>query len=106
RGTMQDHTARQTRALASDLVACERIDWVSITDNAGGHPPLSPMAPGEPSLFAGQEAPSHLFCKDFNHHGPVSAARATARRGVPTLPPLRDTTAAESRSSTSTRSAC
>ena len=69
RGTMGDHHAMQARAFATELVSCDQIDWVSITDNAGGNPQLSPMALGKPILYAGKEVMIHLSCKDFNRNG-------------------------------------
>ena len=50
RGSMEDRQARHARSLASELTRTDRIDWVSITDNAGGNPQLSPMALGRPML--------------------------------------------------------
>src|SRR5215207_3698736 len=81
RGTMADEHAVQTRGLASELVGCERVDWVSITDNAGGNPQLSPMALGKPILYAGKEVLIHLSCKDFNRNGLESAAWELASEG-------------------------
>jgi methylenetetrahydrofolate reductase (NADPH) len=81
RGTMADHQAQVARAFASRLAAAERIDWVSITDNAGGNPQLSPMALGKPILYAGKEVLIHLSCKDFNRNGLESAAWELASEG-------------------------
>src|SRR5437764_1692275 len=78
---MEDNQAVQTRTLATDLVGCERVDWVSITDNAGGNPQLSPMALGKPILYAGKEVMIHLSCKDFNRNGLESAAWELASEG-------------------------
>ncbi|MCF7761808.1 MAG: methylenetetrahydrofolate reductase, partial [Cephaloticoccus sp.] len=44
RGTLGDPRAARTLELARDLVGHDRTDWVSITDNAGGNPMLSPTA--------------------------------------------------------------
>jgi len=44
RGTMADAQAMHTRAFAAELVRSNDIDWVSITDNAGGNPQLAPTA--------------------------------------------------------------
>src|SRR5688500_12162925 len=74
RGTMADQQAVQARTFASDLVHNSRIDWVSITDNAGGNPQLSPMALGKPILYAGKEVLIHYSCKDFDRNGLESAA--------------------------------
>lgn len=81
RGTMEDQQALQTRSFASELVGCDPVDWVSITDNAGGNPQLSPMALGKPILYAGKEVLIHLSCKDFNRNGLESAAWELASEG-------------------------
>src|SRR5687768_3382050 len=81
RGTMADQQAVHTRAFAGQLVSSPAIDWVSITDNAGGNPQLSPMALGKPILYAGKEVLIHLSCKDFNRNGLESAAWELASEG-------------------------
>src|SRR3954469_24727039 len=81
RGTMADNQAIETRTFANQLVGAEPIDWVSITDNAGGNPQLSPMALGKPILYAGKEVLIHLSCKDFNRNGLESAAWELASEG-------------------------
>ena len=81
RGTMREIKAVQTRRLASDLVDCDRVDWVSITDNAGGNPMLSPMALGKTVLYAGKEVLIHLSCKDLNRNGLESEAWQLASEG-------------------------
>lgn len=81
RGTMADRQAVHTRSFATELVGCDRVDWVSITDNAGGNPQLSPMALGKPILYAGKEVLIHLSCKDLNRNGLESAAWALASEG-------------------------
>jgi len=81
RGSMADHHAIQTRTFATELVQSDRVDWVSITDNAGGNPQLSPMALGKPILYAGKEVLIHLSCKDFNRNGLESAAWELASEG-------------------------
>ena len=40
RGGMGERSAVKARDFANDLIACPRIDWISITDNAGGNPQL------------------------------------------------------------------
>jgi methylenetetrahydrofolate reductase (NADPH) len=74
RGSMGEQTAMKTRAFASDLAASTAIDWISITDNAGGHPQLAPLALGRPILYAGKEVVIHLTCKDLNRNGLESEA--------------------------------
>src|SRR5689334_14307213 len=81
RGTMADVQAIHARSFATELVHSSQIDWVSITDNAGGNPQLSPMALGKPILYAGKEVLIHLSCKDFNRSGLESAAWELASEG-------------------------
>src|SRR4051812_1982108 len=85
RGTMADGQAIQTRDFAGELVRLPKVDWVSITDNAGGNPQLSPMALGKPILYAGKEVLIHLSCKDFNRNGLESAAWELASEGFPNI---------------------
>src|SRR5262245_22138112 len=81
RGTMADAQAMHTRAFAAEIVRSDEIDWVSITDNAGGNPQLSPTALGKPILYGGKEVVIHLSCKDFNRNGLESAAWELASEG-------------------------
>jgi methylenetetrahydrofolate reductase (NADPH) len=74
RGGMAEHSAVKARDFANDLVQFPGVDWISITDNAGGNPQLAPMALGKPILYAGKEVVIHLTCKDMNRNGLESEA--------------------------------
>jgi methylenetetrahydrofolate reductase (NADPH) len=74
RGSMAERSAVKARAFANQLVECPLIDWISITDNAGGNPQLAPQALGKPILYAGKEVVIHLTCKDLNRNGLESEA--------------------------------
>jgi methylenetetrahydrofolate reductase (NADPH) len=74
RGSMAERNAIKARTFANELVACPDIDWISITDNAGGNPQLAPSALGKPILYAGKEVVIHLTCKDLNRNGLESEA--------------------------------
>jgi methylenetetrahydrofolate reductase (NADPH) len=74
RGSMGEGSALKARAFAGDLAASPAVDWISITDNAGGHPQLAPLALGRPILYAGKEVVLHLTCKDLNRNGLESEA--------------------------------
>jgi methylenetetrahydrofolate reductase (NADPH) len=74
RGSMSEASAIKARSFANELVACPEIDWISITDNAGGNPQLAPLALGRPLLYAGKEVVIHLTCKDQNRNGLESEA--------------------------------
>lgn len=74
RGSMTEGSAIKARTFANELVASPDIDWISITDNAGGNPQLAPLALGRPLLYAGKEVVIHLTCKDLNRNGLESEA--------------------------------
>ena len=74
RGSMAERSAVKARTFANQLVESPRIDWISITDNAGGNPQLAPQALGKPILYAGKEVVIHLTCKDMNRNGLESEA--------------------------------
>jgi methylenetetrahydrofolate reductase (NADPH) len=74
RGSMAESSAIKARTFANELVASSDIDWISITDNAGGNPQLAPLALGRPILYAGKEVIIHLTCKDLNRNGLESEA--------------------------------
>jgi methylenetetrahydrofolate reductase (NADPH) len=74
RGSMSEASAIKARSLANELVACPEIDWISITDNAGGNPQMAPLALGRPILYAGKEVVIHLTCKDQNRNSLESEA--------------------------------
>jgi methylenetetrahydrofolate reductase (NADPH) len=74
RGSMAEKSAIKARSFASELAANPDIDWISVTDNAGGNPQLAPLALGRPILYAGKEVVIHLTCKDLNRNGLESEA--------------------------------
>lgn len=74
RGTMAEQSAIKARKFAGQLIECPQIDWISITDNAGGNPQLAPVALAKPILYSGKETVIHLTCKDLNRNGLESEA--------------------------------
>jgi methylenetetrahydrofolate reductase (NADPH) len=81
RGLMAESSAIKVRTFANELAATPGIDWVSITDNAGGNPQLAPLALGRPILYAGMEVVLHLTCKDLNRNGLESNAWMLSSEG-------------------------
>jgi methylenetetrahydrofolate reductase (NADPH) len=81
RGTMGDGQTVRVRRFGEGLTYCEKVDWVSITDNAGGNPQLAPVALGTPILYGGKEVVIHLTCKDLNRHGLESELWMLASQG-------------------------
>jgi len=74
RGGMGERSAVKARDFANRLIESPVVDWISITDNAGGNPQLAPIALGKPILYAGKEVVIHLTCKDLNRNGLESEA--------------------------------
>jgi methylenetetrahydrofolate reductase (NADPH) len=85
RGTVAETRAAKTVAFAQDLATAPGIDWVSITDNAGGNPMLAAPALGGPFQAAGREVVIHLSCKDFNRNALESEAWHLASEGFHNL---------------------
>lgn len=81
RGLLSDHQASKAKGFGLDLAKCGQVDWVSITDNAGGNPMLGPAALGRPIMDSGKEVVIHLSCKDFNRNGLESEAWFLASEG-------------------------
>lgn len=81
RGLISETKAVKARDFGTELAQSPGIDWVSITDNAGGNPMLGPAALGKPILYAGKEVVIHLSCKDFNRNGLESEAWLLASEG-------------------------
>ncbi len=63
----------------------ERVDWVSITDNAGGNPMQAPLILGKAILDRGKPAVIHITCKDYNRNGLESLAWMYAAEGLNNL---------------------
>lgn len=78
---MAEVSAIKARDFANHLVASPLIDWISITDNAGGNPQLAPLVLGRPILYAGKDVVIHLTCKDLNRNGLESEAWMLSSEG-------------------------
>ena len=74
RESMAGEKALKARTFANELSDCSLIDWVSITDNAGGNPQMAPHALAKPILYSGKEVVIHMSCKDLNRNGLESQA--------------------------------
>ena len=81
RGPLSDKRAIKISNFAKALTYYDRVDWVSITDNAGGNPMIGPTALGKPILYAGKEVIVHLSCKDLNRNGLEREAWLLASEG-------------------------
>ncbi len=75
----------RTLDLACELANDGRIQAVSITDNAGGHPTLSPEVLGLEIMEVGLDVISHFSCKDKNRNEMESQLFGWDRRGLHNL---------------------
>jgi len=73
------------KGIARDCFADGRVSAVSITDNPGGNPSLSPDAFGSEIFKTGMDAIVHFTCRDLNRVGMESRALQLARLGMKNL---------------------
>lgn len=69
-------------AIAADAYADGRVSAVSITDNPGGNPSLSPDALGYEIFKLGMDVIVHFTCRDLNRVGMESRALQLAMMGI------------------------
>jgi len=69
-------------AIARDAFADGRVSAVSITDNPGGNPSLSPDALGHDIFHIGMDVIVHFTCRDMNRVGMESRALQLAMLGM------------------------
>ncbi len=81
RGPLVENDAARVIALAGDLAGSGIAHALSITDNAGGAPKVSPESLGLLLEERKQQAIIHLSCKDANRCGLESRAWALASAG-------------------------
>jgi methylenetetrahydrofolate reductase (NADPH) len=70
------------KAMAADAFADGRISAVSITDNPGGNPSLSPDVIGSEIFNVGMDVIVHFTCRDANRVGMESRALQLALMGM------------------------
>jgi len=70
------------RGMARDSFADGRISAVSITDNPGGNPSLSPDVIGHEIFGVGMDVIVHFACRDMNRAGMESRALQLAMMGI------------------------
>lgn len=68
--------------IAKDAFADGRVSAVSITDNPGGNPSLSPDVLGSEIFRHGMDVIVHFTCRDMNRVGMESRALQLARMGM------------------------
>lgn len=68
--------------IAADAFSDGRVSAVSITDNPGGNPSLSPDVLGHDIFHLGMDVIVHFTCRDMNRVGMESRALQLARMGM------------------------
>lgn len=81
RGKTQDHILK----MVEKVVAANLVHAVSITDNPGGHPALSPNVIGLEVSRLGMEPIVHFTCKDKNRNQIESTLYSLDRIGISNL---------------------
>jgi methylenetetrahydrofolate reductase (NADPH) len=70
------------KGIAADSFSDGRISAVSITDNPGGNPSLSPDVIGHEVFSVGMDTIVHFACRDMNRAGMESRALQLAMMGM------------------------
>ncbi|MBI5063061.1 MAG: methylenetetrahydrofolate reductase, partial [Desulfatitalea sp.] len=81
----REHLGRAVDAvmgISRDAFADGRVSAVSITDNPGGNPSLSPDVIGHDIFNMGMDVIVHFTCRDMNRVGMESRALQLARMGM------------------------
>ncbi len=78
----QGRSVDQVRRIAAEAFDDGRISAVSITDNPGGNPALSPDAIGYDIFKLGMDVIVHFTCRDMNRVGMESRALQLAMMGM------------------------
>ncbi len=81
RGTTAQEKAKKLVDFGERLCEQDEIDWISITDNAGGHPAIFPSVIGKSLLSKGKKIIIHMTCKDHNRNGLESKAWELSSEG-------------------------
>ena len=82
RGTASQDKTQKVITFGEQLCEEKDIDWISITDNAGGHPAISPSTIAHTLRKKGKEIIVHLTCKDYNRNGLESKAWELSSEGL------------------------
>jgi methylenetetrahydrofolate reductase (NADPH) len=85
RGPIKPVTGDKVFNFIDGLCNDKRVDWVSVTDNAGGNPMQAPLTLGKTILDGGKQAIVHIACKDYNRNGLESLAWMYAAEGLNNL---------------------
>jgi methylenetetrahydrofolate reductase (NADPH) len=80
RGTLQVE-GEKTNRFAHELMESNIFDFISITDNPGGHPMMAPESLGKLLMSKGHNVNIHISCKDRNRNALETRAWQLASDG-------------------------
>jgi methylenetetrahydrofolate reductase (NADPH) len=85
RGILQNEGSKKIVKYTQDLIADDRIDWISVTENAGGNIMSAPDGLGKLIQEKNKNAIIHITCKDMNRNALESIAWKYANDGFDNL---------------------
>jgi methylenetetrahydrofolate reductase (NADH) len=85
RGILQQEGSKKIVKYTEDLIADERIDWISVTENAGGNIMSAPDGLGKLIQEKKKKSIIHITCKDMNRNALESIAWKYANDGFDNL---------------------
>ncbi|MDA3955058.1 MAG: methylenetetrahydrofolate reductase C-terminal domain-containing protein [Bacteroidales bacterium] len=85
RGLLQEEGSKKIVQYTEDLIADERIDWLSVTENAGGNIMSAPDGLGKLIQEKRKNTIIHITCKDMNRNALESIAWKYANDGFENL---------------------
>ena len=85
RGILQQEGSKKILKYTEDLIADERIDWISVTENAGGNIMSAPDGLCKLIQEKNKNAIIHITCKDMNRNALESIAWKYANDGFDNL---------------------
>ena len=85
RGILQQEGGKKIVRYTEDLIADERIDWISVTENAGGNIMSAPDGLGKLIQEKKKNTIIHITCKDVNRNALESIAWKYANDGFNNL---------------------
>ncbi len=85
RGTVADEAGSAPLGAARELAGDPRIAALSITDNAGGHPMLTPVTLADEFVSRGQDVIVHVACRDRSRGALQSLGWELRSHGLSTI---------------------
>lgn len=85
RGILQQGSSKKVVKYTEDLITDERVDWISVTENAGGNIMSAPDGLGKLIQEKKKNTIIHITCKDMNRNALESIAWKYANDGFDNL---------------------